>query len=69
MTFIETLNIMALNCSRSLIKSGNFCPKLVSRKSLSEEYLSFDVGTGILSWQVVADEKQVKSQRKAGSIR
>jgi len=40
---------------------------LVSRKALSEEYLSFDMGGGVLSWQVVTDQKLAQPQRKAGN--
>jgi len=39
-------------------KFGNFYPRLVSRKTLSEEYLSFDVGRGLLSWQIVTGTKK-----------
>jgi len=36
-----------------MITIGNFYLRLVSRKTPSEEYLSFDVRRGVLSWQVV----------------
>ena len=36
---------------------------------LSEEYLSFDMGADVLSWQVVTDQKYVQPQRKDGDIK